>query len=119
MTAPATVPSMSALTLRTIERRFLWVALVLNAVLWIFVLLQARPQSEPIILHYTLYFGVDRVGEWYRAYLLPTAGTVVIAVNHLVARVYRGQDPLVGSLLAGFSLAVLGILWLAALTMVR
>ncbi|TSC77154.1 MAG: Uncharacterized protein G01um101431_337 [Parcubacteria group bacterium Gr01-1014_31] len=105
--------------LRTSQRRFFWTAVGLNALVWLYVLLRVRPHAEPIILHYTLYFGIDRVGEWYRAYLLPLAGSIVIALNHGVGTLYRSREPLVGTLLMGVAIVVQGILFLAAATVLR
>ena len=44
-----------------------------------------RKVDFPIILHYNVYFGVDIIGNWWETYFLPAAGTVIFAVNVLLA----------------------------------
>lgn len=66
-----------------------WVSLVLalicNLVTWGILLYNIRPQENLVVLHYTLYFGVDKVGQWVEALLLPSLGLLLIAINVLFA----------------------------------
>ncbi len=106
-----------AAKLRAAQRR-LWAASAFaNLALWGWLLLTVRPSAEPVVLHATLYFGVDRVGPWYHRYALPLAGAVVLALNARIAAAYRRREMLPGMLVAGATLAVQGLLWIAALTL--
>lgn len=57
----------------------------LNFLQWLYIYLRVKPQAEPIPLHYTITFGIDRIGPWYSAYLLPLSGTMILFLNTLVA----------------------------------
>ncbi|MBI4090102.1 MAG: hypothetical protein HY421_01745 [Candidatus Kerfeldbacteria bacterium] len=57
------------------------VAATLNLGQWLYVLIRVRPQVDPIPLHYTTTFGIDRIGPWFVAYLLPLSGTVMLLLN--------------------------------------
>jgi len=45
------------------------VGLILNLSSWLYIYLNIKPQTEPIFLHYNIYYGVDLIGEWYDIYL--------------------------------------------------
>ncbi len=55
--------------------------IALNAAQWLFLAVHVRPQADPIPLHYTITFGIDRIGPWYSAFLLPLSGTIMLGMN--------------------------------------
>ncbi|MBI4426473.1 MAG: hypothetical protein HY567_02755 [Candidatus Kerfeldbacteria bacterium] len=59
-------------------------ATTLNLGQWVFTAWRVRPQPDPIPLHYTTTFGIDRIGPWYLAYLLPLSGTVMLLINTML-----------------------------------
>lgn len=71
------------------------------------------PKDEPIALHYTSYLGVDYLGAWYLAYLLPMGALVVSALNFVLAYVLAPSDKLLGTLL------VIGTVMISALLLVE
>lgn len=56
-----------------------------NLINWAILLLNVKPQSDLIVLHYTLYFGVDLVGKWTESFLIPAVGLLLIGVNTIFA----------------------------------
>lgn len=48
---------------------------------WVLLSWYIKPQSELIVLHYSVYYGVDRVGTWSEAYLLPVFGLFLLLLN--------------------------------------
>lgn len=42
-----------------------------------------HPRGMPVIIHYNAYFGVDLLGVWWQAYLLPVIGSVLV-LGHIV-----------------------------------
>lgn len=54
-------------------------ALVISIVLFGFFI---RPSETPIILHYSVYFGVDLLGIWWQVYVLPLLGLLFV-MGHL------------------------------------
>lgn len=62
------------------------------ALLWFVALWRFGVSEDFVPLHYTIYFGLDRFGPKYDLFLFPTLGTVIFAVNVLVAyRVFFGN----------------------------
>lgn len=52
-----------------------------------------RPREAPIVLHYNVYFGVDLLGAWWQAYLLPIGGILILLAHLILARFfYREKD---------------------------
>jgi len=118
MPSSPAVAAISVPRLRLWQRRITTGAVVLNAALWLYLAFKVRPSPEPMTLHYTIYFGIDRVGEWYRTYVLPFAGLAIAGVNYYITIVYRSREPLIGNLLAVTSLVAQLLLWISALTLV-
>ena len=74
------------------EARFIRVSLLLAASLnllnWILVFWFVIPRlaTDPFFaLHYTIYFGVDRIGPPWGLARLPALGTLIFAVNLITA----------------------------------
>ena len=74
-----------------LRRRVVWIPLIfgglLNVATWFVLLRNISPgtDAELIILHYTLYYGVDLVGSWLDALYIPGFGLLLIVVNLIVA----------------------------------
>lgn len=54
------------------------------------------PGNDALIVHYTTTFGIDALGNWRDLLSLPLTGTVLLAVNLVIARLLAtesGQPP--------------------------
>lgn len=47
-----------------------------------------RPTDNLIILHYSVYFGVDMLGTWWQAYLAPVLATLFLIGHLMLARYF-------------------------------
>lgn len=76
-----------------------WINLALavffNLASWGILLLNISPTPDLIVLHYTLYFGVDMVGSWAESLLIPLAGVWLIIVNTLFAQYFFKKNHIV------------------------
>jgi len=103
------------------EARFTRVSLLLaaglNIMTWAFVLwfVLPRTEAEPVFaLHYTVYFGVDRIGPVWRLGTFPLLGSGILLVNALVAaRAYVG-DRLASALFAGLTALFQALLFVSS-----
>lgn len=77
-------------------------SLVLIIAEWLYVWLHVQPQTDPISLHYTIAFGIDRIGPWYMAFLIPASGTALLVTNTVVAASLVERQPFT----ANFTLAL-------------
>jgi hypothetical protein len=68
----------------------LLLAVLFNLVTWGMLLINMTPQDHLITLHYTVDFGVDKVGKWSETLLIPTFGVLLILINSGFA-MYFGQ----------------------------
>ena len=57
------------------------IGILLNIASWIYIFINIKPQTDPIFLHYNIYFGVDLIGDWYRIYRIPLVGVAVYFIN--------------------------------------
>lgn len=71
-----------------------------------------RPSETPIVLHYNVYFGVDLLGIWWQAYMLPLlGGLLVLGHLYLAYRFYRQSERIASYLmLLSSNMIVFGIL---------
>jgi hypothetical protein len=66
----------------------LWMAIsniILNLVNWLLLWRFIKPIDSSIILHYNVYFGVDMIGNWKAAFILPGIGLMLFFINYLLA----------------------------------
>ncbi len=84
---------------------FFFAAVVLLAAYGALIVFVA-PRPEPMIIHYSIYFGIDLIGQWYELYAMPVVGTFLWLVNgSLLLLVYK-QLRVVAYFLATTSSAV-------------
>ncbi len=83
-----------------LRRPSVWVPLavsgLINAATWVLLLVSIKPQSQLIVLHYTVYFGVDRVGRWHQVLVIPALGLGAIAVNAVAAKYCHDRELIFG-----------------------
>lgn len=100
-----------------------WLLLVLIILIvanWIILtILIDHERDYSIILHYNVYLGVDLVGEWWRAYLVPIVGTFTALLNSFLAWWFYFQEERIASYILlitaimiqlGSAIAIAGIL---------
>lgn len=52
-------------------------------------------QEESMILHYNIYFGIDKIGNWTSIYYLPLIGIAILLVNLLGGYLLYHKDKLI------------------------
>ncbi len=82
--------------------RLTYLGLFLNLILWLILLLVARPTSGLVPLRYTLSLGVVQLGQWYSLYMFPAIGLLVFLSNLILALLIYRKEKLVGLILVGF-----------------
>lgn len=65
-----------------------------NLAIWLVLCLNFKPQNDPIILHYNIYFGIDLIGPWHKIYLLPVFGLACFFINFLISVILYGRERL-------------------------
>ncbi len=69
--------------------------LFLNAAQWGVLYWQVPYTESVVFLHYTIYFGVDMTGAWWRLFVLPGAGLVLLMMNWVVMLKNYYRRPLI------------------------
>ncbi len=89
-------------------------ALCVNALHWLFVATRLSVRDMTLPAHYNIYFGIDLVGPWWYAFLLPVAGSSIVVVNIALAFLLHKKKAI--ATYYGFFGALLscGILFLAS-----
>ena len=75
------------------------IALLLNLISWALLVWQEFRLAGDVILHYTIYFGVDRFGPAWQIFYVPLVGLVVLLINFFLSYKLREQPLLVLTLL--------------------
>ncbi len=57
------------------------ISILLNGAAWLMLALQLPREDEQIFLHYTVIFGVDYLGPWWQAFVLPAIGLSILLIN--------------------------------------
>jgi len=66
-----------------------------------------HPSDAILVLHYNVYFGVDLLGLWWQAYVLPLLGLFFVLMHALLARRLYNETERIASYLLLFSSSVL------------
>lgn len=93
-----------------------------NIASWAILAAFIRPIDFLIILHYNVYFGVDLVGAWWQAYILPAMGAFFWIVNFILALVFFRRKERIAShifLLASFIIQVAIIIAEVAIVLIN
>jgi len=69
----------------------------MNLANWGILLMHIHPRSQYIVLHYTLSFGVDRLGPWYEAFYIPILGLLLILIHVTLAEFLSRRSSLLTS----------------------
>ncbi len=67
------------------------------------------PTENLIILHYSVYFGVDMLGAWWQAYLAPVLATLFLFGHLLLAKYFYNHSERIAAYLLMLSAG-----WIAA-----
>lgn len=59
----------------------LLLSVVCNIGIWALIYWQFPPTEDIVFLHYNIFLGVDRTGEWYKLLYMPISGAVALLVN--------------------------------------
>lgn len=59
--------------------------LFLNILTWLLLGWYIKPRPVPFFLHYTVYFGIDWLGDWYNVFFYPAFSLVALLVNFYLA----------------------------------
>lgn len=51
-----------------------------------------RPSEASLVLHYNVYFGVDLLGIWWQAYVLPLIALFFLVVHSFLAKRFYEQS---------------------------
>jgi len=70
-------------------------------------------ESGQIYLHYNIYFGIDNIGYWANAFIIPALGLFVIVFNNILGYTFYLQEKIVSYLFA-FSQSILQVILLSA-----
>ncbi|MFA6383416.1 MAG: hypothetical protein WCX17_03260 [Parcubacteria group bacterium] len=72
-------------------------SLAANLADWISLRLFIKPVDFPIILHYNVYFGVDMLGGWKQAFILPFLGLILFLINSCLSLYFYHQKERIAS----------------------
>lgn len=78
----------------------LFFSLLANFLLWLFLIWQVKSFSNLIFLHYNIYFGIDRLGEWHEIFILPALGLVFLIANFIFAKLTFDKEKILSYFLA-------------------
>lgn len=59
--------------------------IIINLLIWVFLIWQIKPTNELIPLSYNIYFGIDYLGDWQNIFLGPLIGLIIIFLNYFLA----------------------------------
>lgn len=74
-------------------------SVMFNCMIWVWLAWNIRPQEGSVFLHYTVLFGVDLTGPWYRVFSVPMIGIGILLINGALGWVLFSRDKFVSHIL--------------------
>lgn len=74
-------------------------AALFNIASWLSLVWQINAKHTTFFLHYTVYFGVDWTGQWYKVFFVPLAGLLILLGNFIAAFVFYHSRKIISYLL--------------------
>jgi len=85
MTIPLALEKLFIFKKDFFKDRLVWInlilALALNVLLWYLLFKNTPSEKDLVALHYSIYFGIDLIGPWYKIFNLPIIGFVFLLIN--------------------------------------
>lgn len=94
---------------------------IVNIAQWWYTFIQVRSHAtdESIPLHYTTAFGIDRIGPWYSAFVLPVSGTLLVIANAFLIVLVIEHHRVAAQLTVGLTVLMEVTLFVAAVLIFR
>ncbi|MDP3244544.1 MAG: hypothetical protein Q8M83_02695 [bacterium] len=74
-------------------------AAFLNVASWLSLMWQINAKHATFFLHYTVYFGVDWTGQWYKIFFVPLVGLLILLGNFIAAFIFYHSRKIISYLL--------------------
>lgn len=100
---------------------FFILGFVINAVTWGVLIWKISPSTTSVLfLHYTIYFGVNSTGEWWKLALIPVSGTVLFFAHILTLGYSKTtQNMTLSMTIASFLCVLEAILFVAMIFLLK
>ncbi len=80
-----------------------FIGLAFNIIIWLILAFNIGSSLEIIPLHYNIYFGIDLIGPWYKVFIIPTIGVIILFINILLSYIIYKKDKTISYFLMGAS----------------
>ncbi len=70
----------------------LGMAILSNMAIWLILYFRVEPSDYPIPLHYNIYTGIDAIDYWYKIFIIPGFGILVIFINILIGIFFNNKE---------------------------
>jgi hypothetical protein len=91
----------------------LYSSTALAAAAWLLTLIKLIPlawKKEPLMLHYSVLVGIDRIGPWYWTLVWPALSAVCLVANTMIMiSLWRRRAPEIAKLVSVFTLCLSAI----------
>ncbi|MBI2410458.1 MAG: hypothetical protein HYV32_00985 [Candidatus Kerfeldbacteria bacterium] len=97
---------------------FLLVSILLSAASFGLILWKIPPTENTVFLHYNVYFGVDRTGNWRDIFWLPGSGAAMVVVNAALVLWSKRMDAFIRRLVLACTMLLQIVVFVAAVLLV-
>lgn len=92
-----------------VSRPFL-IGLAVLLFIWVYIPIKVHFTTDPVFLHYSIFYGVDSEGPWWRLLLPPALATLFWLINGFFACYIFRSDKTLARFVAIFTALVLVLL---------
>ncbi len=96
------------------------IGFLVNLSTWVFLFITFKPQTDPIFLHYNIYFGVDLIGQWYHIFIyLPAIGFCIYLVNLLISYILYSRERILSYSIGGLNIFIQLVIFVSSYLIAR
>lgn len=86
--------------------------------MWLSLFWQIKPRTEPVYLHYNIYFGIDMIGSYQQLYYMPLSALGIFLFNLLLAILFYNREKAISFFLLSIGIIAQIVIFVATILII-
>lgn len=95
------------------------ITLFIDAFEWVYLFAKIDRNTNPIFLHYNIYFGIDLIGPWYQIFIMPVAVLFILLINMYISYKFFTNNGIFSKIILSITVVIAFFSLIGVLLIVR